>query len=77
MKDEEKSGLPILTGDLVSLLPLCCAFGAPEFVFLLFVGSPVLNFLIANLLPVLVVQPLTPHSHSIIPPLQVSSFPQY
>ena len=31
MEDEKKSGLPISSGDLVSLLPLCCAFGVPEF----------------------------------------------
>ena len=34
MEDEEKSGLQILLGDFVSLLPLCCAFGVPELFFL-------------------------------------------
>ena len=52
---------------------LCCLFvvhlAFPSLFFLLFVGSPVHNSLIAYFLPVWVVQPLTPHSHSIIPPL--------
>ena len=52
---------------------LCCLFvvhlAFPSCFFLLFVGSPVHNSLIAYFLPVWVVQPLTPHSHSIIPPL--------
>jgi hypothetical protein len=30
MEDEEKSDLQISSGDFVSLLPLCCAFGIPE-----------------------------------------------
>jgi hypothetical protein len=54
-------------------LCLCCLFvvhlAFPSFFWVLFVGSPVHNSLIAYFLPVWVVQPLTPHSHSIIPPL--------
>jgi hypothetical protein len=30
MEDEEKSDLQISSGDFVSLLPLCGAFGIPE-----------------------------------------------
>jgi hypothetical protein len=33
MEDEEKSGLIISLGNLVSCFPLCCAFGIPELFF--------------------------------------------
>jgi hypothetical protein len=33
MEDENKSGLEISLGDLVSLFPLCCTFGVPELFF--------------------------------------------